>query len=127
MPTPKDRRTTTLSISLTSELAAAVAARVESGLYTSASELVREALRLLFESERRPATADAVRESPADRFRRVLELRDFGASLRAAPADDDAAARTAERRRALDEAMESDHEIRPAADRLRKLRRDGSG
>ncbi|MCI5064555.1 ribbon-helix-helix domain-containing protein [bacterium] len=49
----KDResRATTLSISLTKELSTAVSERVDSGLYTSASELIREALRMLLKSE----------------------------------------------------------------------------
>ena len=41
----------TMNISLTSELAAFVRGKVESGLYTSASEVMREALRLLQEHE----------------------------------------------------------------------------
>ncbi|HEY8567238.1 MAG TPA: type II toxin-antitoxin system ParD family antitoxin [Beijerinckiaceae bacterium] len=41
-----------MNVSLTPELERRVAEKVESGLYTSASEVVREALRLLFEAER---------------------------------------------------------------------------
>ena len=47
-----ERRAVTLSISLTPELAAEIGSRVESGLYTSASELLREALRLLIRADR---------------------------------------------------------------------------
>ncbi len=41
-----------MNVSLTSELDKFVAAKVESGRYTSASEVVREALRLLEERDR---------------------------------------------------------------------------
>jgi putative addiction module CopG family antidote len=47
----KAKRATTLSISLTAELSAEVAARVASGMYGSASELVREALRRFLHTE----------------------------------------------------------------------------
>lgn len=47
-----DRRATTLSISVTPELAREISRRVDSGLYSSASELIREALRLLLRLER---------------------------------------------------------------------------
>ena len=40
-----------MNVSLTPELEARVARKVESGLYTSASEVVRESLRLLFEAD----------------------------------------------------------------------------
>jgi len=40
-----------VNVSLTDELERRVEERVQSGLYTSASELVREALRLFFEYE----------------------------------------------------------------------------
>lgn len=40
-----------MDVSLTPELERRIAERVESGLYTTASEVVREALRLLFERE----------------------------------------------------------------------------
>jgi antitoxin ParD1/3/4 len=42
----------TLNVSLTSELEALIADRVESGRYLSASEVVREGLRLLEERDR---------------------------------------------------------------------------
>lgn len=41
-----------MNVSLTAELDKFVAGKVESGLYTSASEVVREALRLLEEHDR---------------------------------------------------------------------------
>jgi antitoxin ParD1/3/4 len=40
-----------MNISLTPELERRIAEKVESGLYTTASEVVREALRLLFSDE----------------------------------------------------------------------------
>jgi antitoxin ParD1/3/4 len=42
-----------MNVSLTPELERRVDERVETGLYTSASELVREALRLFFSSTKR--------------------------------------------------------------------------
>ncbi len=44
-----------ISISLTPELLGLVKAKVESGRYTSASEVVREALRLLERADQREA------------------------------------------------------------------------
>jgi antitoxin ParD1/3/4 len=41
----------TMNVSLTPELERRIAEKVESGLYTTASEVVREALRLLFEAD----------------------------------------------------------------------------
>lgn len=40
-----------MNVSLTPELERRVAEKVDSGLYTSASEVVREGLRLLFEAD----------------------------------------------------------------------------
>lgn len=48
---------TTLNVSLTQDLSDFVAAKVASGLYVSASEVVREGLRLLEERERRNEAA----------------------------------------------------------------------
>ena len=48
-----------ISISLTPELVGLIKARVESGRYTSTSEVVREALRLLERNDRREADARA--------------------------------------------------------------------
>jgi antitoxin ParD1/3/4 len=49
-----------MNVSLTPELERRVAEKVEAGLYTSASEVVRESLRLLFEADdiRRGQLAD---------------------------------------------------------------------
>lgn len=46
-----------MNVSLTPELASAVNERVERGFYSSASEVVREALRLLIESNQGPHPA----------------------------------------------------------------------
>lgn len=40
-----------MNVSLTPELERRIAEKIDSGLYTSASEVVREGLRLLFETE----------------------------------------------------------------------------
>jgi antitoxin ParD1/3/4 len=52
-----------MNVSLTPELERRIAERIETGLYTTASEVVREALRLLFERDdaraRRLAALDA--------------------------------------------------------------------
>jgi antitoxin ParD1/3/4 len=40
-----------MNVSLTPELERRIAEKVDSGLYTSASEVIRESLRLLFEAE----------------------------------------------------------------------------
>ena len=42
-----------MNVSLTAELERRIAEKVESGLYTTASEVVREGLRLLFQQELR--------------------------------------------------------------------------
>ena len=87
MSQKSDRRAATLSISLTQELAAEVSSRVDSGLYTSASELIREALRLLLRSEslQRPLQAVAPDQEPlsAYRFTEAVELMDLGLEMQA--------------------------------------------
>jgi antitoxin ParD1/3/4 len=64
-----------MNVSLTPELERAVEERVKSGLYTSASELVREALRLFFQYD-----AERSRELEAldRRLREGLEALDRG-------------------------------------------------
>ncbi len=57
-----------MNVSLTPELDKFVAAKVSSGRYTSASEVVREALRLLEEQDR-------VRTNKLSAFNRELEAR----------------------------------------------------
>jgi putative addiction module CopG family antidote len=90
-PIETKRRTATMSISLPPELARAIAQRVEGGLYTSASELIREALRLLLKVEeaqqaqiekRIEAAASAAPSSAALRFATTMELFDLGCALR---------------------------------------------
>ncbi|MFA7264642.1 MAG: type II toxin-antitoxin system ParD family antitoxin [Caulobacter sp.] len=56
-----------MNVSLTPELERRVAQKVESGLYTTASEVVREGLRLLFE-------ADEAREQRLARLRADIQL-----------------------------------------------------
>jgi antitoxin ParD1/3/4 len=56
-----------ISISLTPELLGLVKAKVESGRYTSTSEVVREALRLLERADRREADqAEGLRRAWAE-------------------------------------------------------------
>lgn len=127
-----ERRTATLSISLTPELLAAVDARVNSGLYTSASELVREALRLFLQLEHaRLAASEGRGTSPdalADRLAKTFELHEFGVAISAhklrtaEPAITDEELRR--RRLAAAEAIESDDVIRPSPERLKRLRLD---
>ena len=86
MSPKSNRRAATLSISLTQELAAEVSSRVDGGLYTSASELIREALRLLLRSEsqqRQPAGAPDEEAPSARRFNEAVELMGLGLEMRA--------------------------------------------
>ena len=130
MSPKRDRRAVTLSISMTPELFSEVSSRVESGLYTSASELLREALRLLIRTERgrNPAShpqTDADSLSIA-RFAEASRLMDLGLEMQAekvrltatelAPAD--VLARLEE----LAAEQETGPGLRVAADRLEKLR-----
>ncbi|MGK0481264.1 MAG: putative addiction module CopG family antidote [Planctomycetota bacterium] len=72
MASNTNRRATTLSISITPELASEVARRVESGLYSSASELFREALRTLLRAE--------AKSSPeSQRLNAALEMQESAA------------------------------------------------
>lgn len=128
MPSNPKRRATTLSISLTPELASEVSTRVESGLYTSASELFREALRMLLSQERASSPREPGEPETAIRFRRAAALMDAGIEIRKSKArvggvegiHDEA-------RRRLDE-LSRDQEIGPglrrAPERLRKLQLD---
>jgi len=56
-----------MNVSLTPELERRISEKVESGLYTTASEVVREGLRLLFE-------ADEAREQRLARLRADIEV-----------------------------------------------------
>lgn len=130
MARPDGRRTPTLSISLTPELMAAVEAFVESGLYTSASELVREALRLFLQVERGRQTvlreSASGRSALAERLVSTFELFNFGAAVQsqklrhAEPGISDA--EIAERRLASAVAVEADAVIRPSPERLARLK-----
>lgn len=57
----------TMNVSLTPQLDQLVRAKVESGLYTSASEVVREALRLLDEQDR-------VRQQRLEELRAAIDV-----------------------------------------------------
>lgn len=131
-----ERRATTLSVSLTKELAAAVAARVQSGFYTSASELVREALRTLFRIEHaeRLGSAKVNEASPpygAARFAAAMELFDVGVMAQTTklrletpslhPTEVQA------RLDALAEEQETGPGLRIAPERLERLRLGGKG
>jgi antitoxin ParD1/3/4 len=112
------RRTTTLSISLTPELAAEIAERVRSGLYTSASELLREALRLFLKVEalhqERTAAGTEREQSPAARrLASALELFDLGRALDRAEAE--------ARPRQGEEELETGPGLRLAPERLERL------
>ncbi len=61
-----------MNVSLTAELESYVQAKVESGLYASASEVVREALRLLEQKEREREAA--LKEFQAELDRRLASL-----------------------------------------------------
>ena len=128
---PKEgtRRTSTTSISLPPELAQAVSERVESGLYTSASELIREALRLLLKTEaaERARMEQRTGESgEALRFATTMELFHLGTALREEKlrhaGQEDAESEHLERRRRLDEDQEAGPGLRIASDRLEKLK-----
>jgi antitoxin ParD1/3/4 len=56
----------TLNVSLTPELTALIAAKVKTGHYRSASEVVRAALRLLDEQDRRAAPDHQGKPSSGD-------------------------------------------------------------
>ncbi len=130
MSPKKDRRAVTLSISMTPELSSEVASRVESGLYTSASELLREALRLLIRTE---ASRGRAPQAPVDddslstaRFAVASELMDLGSEMQAEKirlanpelSHAEVLARLAE----LAEQQEAGPGLRVAPDRLSKLK-----
>ncbi len=122
-------RATTLSISLPPELAAAISRRVESGLYGSSSEYVREALRLLLrveQSEMFDASAEASR-----RFREGDELQRQGRLMQARRIRAESPELSAEEIEARLEELSDDNEVGPglrlAPERLRKLKIDVGG
>jgi antitoxin ParD1/3/4 len=85
-----------MNVSLTPELNQFVTSKLESGLYTSASEVVREALRLLEERDR-------MRSAQIDSFNRELGTRleslDQGKIVEPRKAQEAMRARSQERRR----------------------------
>ncbi len=127
---PDPRRTPTLSISLTPELMAAVDARVQSGLYTSASELIREALRLFLQVEHarqaKLSWSESGRDTIAERLATTFELFDFGAAVQAHKlrsaqpgiTDEDVQRQS----RAAAEAIETVAGFRPTPEGLERLR-----
>jgi len=125
MPRKDDRRSTTLSISLTPELASEVSERVASGMYASASELLREALRLLLKSER--ATEDA-RGAQSERLASALDVQEAGLAMtvqrlrREHP--DASEAELIERIEAIGRDDDLDVGLRDAPARLERLRLD---
>jgi antitoxin ParD1/3/4 len=95
-----------MNVSLTPELEEMIRLKVESGLYMSASEVVREALRLMDENDRRDRFQQSLKEAQAQY--------DRGESARLIPElIDDTAERTAE----------NAQNGKPASDDV-KLRRD---
>jgi len=93
MAKKSEKRTTALSISLPDELARAVSRRVESGLYASASEVIREALRLLLDTDRLETGQNLAGHNPTgqnptgpnptgQRLATAFELAELGAAMR---------------------------------------------
>ena len=131
----RKRRTSTLSISLPPELAGAISERVQSGLYTSASELIREALRLLLKVEEAQRAqlerlsldaADADRSSAATRFATMMQLFDLGVAIRGEKAlrgEPGLAGKEArDRLRQWEEEQETGPGLRISPERLAKLK-----
>jgi antitoxin ParD1/3/4 len=67
-----------MNISLTPELERRITEKVDSGLYSTASEVVREALRRLFESE---AERERLKARFAEEIREAIEELDRGEGL----------------------------------------------
>ena len=132
MGKPNRRRTTTLSISLSPELAEAIERRIESGLYSSASELLREALRLLLRTEEMHEARvsrlvqDRHEHTPAGRFAASMELFDLGVAIRSEKLRRDAPVLSdeeiADRLRALDTLRETGPGLRSSPERLARLK-----
>ena len=88
-----------MNVSLTPELEKFVQNKVESGRYTSASEVIREALRLLENSERRlREREEAMKTFHAELDRRIAEL-DRGEGIPAEKVFAQLSAHAADRRR----------------------------
>ena len=67
-----------MNISLTPELERRISEKVDSGLYSTASEVVREALRRLFESE---AERERLKSRFEEEIREAIEELDRGEGL----------------------------------------------
>ncbi|MCP5023356.1 MAG: ribbon-helix-helix protein, CopG family [bacterium] len=124
MSSTQSRRATTLSISLPPKLASEVSVRVESGLYTSASELIREALRMLLRSEAGQLRDPLGQDTPqlpdsAVRFASASALMDAGLAMRAQKEEP-----LKTQLQSLGDAQEAGPGIRIASDRLSKLKID---
>lgn len=133
MPRSPRPRATTLSISLTPTLAAEVSARVESGRYASASELLREALRLLIRTEELAASVRSPEDSSslaATRLRTAAELQALGLTHQAERVRQEHPELTDEERLERLEEFTSRLEVGPglrsSPERLAKLKRHGS-
>ena len=127
MAKKSEKRTTALSISLPEELARAVSRRVEGGLYATASEVIREALRLLLETEARHAHWQ---QNPVGRrLATTFELAELGAAMRATRLSregDPAADSTTVKGNVEDEDNQLAPGLRLAPKRLKKLKRAAS-
>jgi Arc/MetJ-type ribon-helix-helix transcriptional regulator len=133
MATPESRDLPELTISLTPELAQAVASHVASGGYATASELVNEALRQFLDTGGgRPFRRGGEGESRvAERFAATMELFGWARSIeieklrRTAPG---LSPSEIERRLTeLSDAQEGDDFLRASGERLRKLKLDERG
>ena len=130
MSPKKDRRAVTLSISMTPELSSEVTSRVESGLYTSASELLREALRLLIQTERnRGGTSQSQTNDDSlssARFAEASALMDLGLKMQAEnlrlQSPELSSADVLARLEELADTQEAGSGLRVATDRLEELK-----
>ncbi len=130
MSPKNDRRAVTLSISMTPELSSEVSSRVESGLYTSASELLREALRLLIQTERNRAGTSQSQTNDdslsSARFEEASELMDLGLEMQAEKlrleSPELSSADVLARLEELADTQEAGSGLRVATDRLEELK-----
>jgi putative addiction module CopG family antidote len=110
----KRKGVTTLSISLSAELQRSIVRLVESGQYASASEVIREALRLLLRTQ-----AEGLGEGASAEARRLVTAIDLAESGKAL--------RKQKRVRRTPVRRSADPELGPglrlAPERLKKLRR----
>lgn len=129
-----DQRAQAISITLPPELARAVAQRVDSGLYSSASEVIREALRLLLDREsqatRGASPTGTELQAAGSRLAWGFELAELGMAMRRQRLGGDAAL-VAESPGGAEQSQEPavaagelGPDLRLAPDRLQRLRRD---